>query len=54
MSNENPYASLIRNLTELRLPAIRQRFEEFARRAQIENLSYEQYLVELVKSMSRF
>lgn len=48
MSNENPYASLIRNLTELRLPAIRQRFEEFARRAQIENLSYEQYLVELV------
>jgi DNA replication protein DnaC len=46
--SENPYASLIRHLTELRLPAVRQRFEEFARRAEQEDLSYEQYLVELV------
>ena len=40
-------AALLENLTELHLPAIRACFEETARRAEQETLSYEQYLLEL-------
>ena len=39
---------LLESLKELRLPTIRAEFEEAARRAQNESLSYEQYLAELV------
>ena len=39
---------LLESLKELRLPTIRTEFEETARRAQNESLSYEQYLAELV------
>ncbi len=39
---------LTESLKELRLPTIRAEFEESARRAQSESLSYEQYLAELV------
>ena len=39
---------LIESLKALRLPTIRDEFEESARRAQNESLSYEQYLAELV------
>ena len=38
---------LTESLKELRLPTIRAEFEESARRAQNESLSYEQYLAEL-------
>lgn len=40
-------AALVENLTELHLPAMRACFEESARRAEQETLSYEQYLLEL-------
>lgn len=40
-------AALVENLTELHLPAMRTCFEEAARRAEKETLSYEQYLLEL-------
>lgn len=40
---------LLESLKELRLPTIRAEFEEAARRAQGESLSYEQYLAELVR-----
>ena len=40
-------AALLENLTELHLPAMRGCFEETARRAEQETLSYEQYLLEL-------
>ena len=40
-------AALIENLTALHLPAMRACFEEGARRAEKETLSYEQYLLEL-------
>jgi len=39
--------TLLNNLTELHLPAMRACFEESARRAEKETLSYEQYLLEL-------
>jgi len=39
---------LLESLKELRLPTIRAEFEEAARRAQSESLSYEQYLGDLV------
>jgi DNA replication protein DnaC len=40
-------AALLENLTGLHLPAMRACFEEAARRAEKETLSYEQYLLEL-------
>ena len=39
--------TLLENLKELHLPAMRAGFEETARRAEKETLSYEQYLLEL-------
>lgn len=39
--------TLLNNLTELHLPTMRACFEESARRAEKETLSYEQYLLEL-------
>ncbi len=40
-------AALLENLTNLHLPSMRACFEEAARRAEKETLSYEQYLLEL-------
>lgn len=42
-------AALVDNLTNLHLPAMRGCFEESARRAEKETLSYEQYLLELTE-----
>jgi len=48
MSRELPIqTTLLNNLKELHLPAMRACFEESARRAEKETLSYEQYLLEL-------
>lgn len=48
MSAETPVrAALLENLTNLHLPSMRACFEEAARRAEKETLSYEQYLLEL-------
>lgn len=48
MNRELPIqTTLLNNLTELHLPAMRACFEESARRAEKETLSYEQYLLEL-------
>ena len=41
-------AELNDGLRELRLPAVRQSYEELARQAEREQLTYEQYLLELV------
>src|ERR1700689_5630046 len=41
--------ALVENLKELHLPAIRGCFEETARRAEKETLSYERYLLELAQ-----
>src|SRR5437588_2178067 len=41
--------ALVENLKELHLPAMRGCFEETARRAEKETLSYEQYLLELAQ-----
>ena len=41
--------ALVEHLKELHLPAIRACFEEAARRAEKETLSYEQYLLELTE-----
>jgi len=50
MSGEVPIRSaLLDNLTQLHLPAMRTCFEEAARRAEKETLSYEQYLLELTE-----
>lgn len=50
MSRETPIRSaLLDNLTQLHLPAMRICFEEAARRAEKETLSYEQYLLELTE-----
>jgi len=50
MSREVPIRSaLLENLTQLHLPAMRACFEEAARRAEKETLSYEQYLLELTE-----
>jgi DNA replication protein DnaC len=50
MSREIPIRSeLLQNLTQLHLPAMRACFEEAARRAEKETLSYEQYLLELTE-----
>jgi DNA replication protein DnaC len=42
------HTELTGGLRELRLPAIRQSYEELARQAEREQLTYEQYLLELV------
>jgi DNA replication protein DnaC len=42
-------STLVENLKELHLPAMRSCFEETARRAEKETLSYEQYLLELAE-----
>ena len=42
-------AALLEDLKELHLPAMRECFEETARRAEKETLSYEQYLLELAE-----
>ena len=48
MSAETPVrAALLENLTNLHLPSMRACFEDAARRAEKETLSYEQYLLEL-------
>jgi DNA replication protein DnaC len=50
MSREIPIRSeLLQNLTQLHLPAMRACFEDAARRAEKETLSYEQYLLELTE-----
>ncbi len=50
MSRDLPVRTgLLKNLTELHLPAMRACFEESARRAEKETLSYEQYLLELTE-----
>jgi DNA replication protein DnaC len=50
MSRDLPVRTgLLKNLTELHLPAMRACFEESARRAEQETLSYEQYLLELTE-----
>jgi hypothetical protein len=41
-------AALTEGLTELRLPTVRQCYEETARLAERETLSYERYLLQLV------
>jgi DNA replication protein DnaC len=47
MSRELPVRTeLLKKLTDLHLPAMRACFEESARRAEKETLSYEQYLLE--------
>jgi DNA replication protein DnaC len=48
VANTDVKPTLTDYLRELRLPAFREHFEEMARRAQQETLSYEQYLLELV------
>src|SRR5439155_9566644 len=45
--NKDVKASLLAYLKELHLPSMRASFEEQARRAEQETLSYEQYLLEL-------
>ena len=49
MSAPDPREQLIGYLRDLHLPAIRRAYEEKARRAQQETLSYERYLFELVE-----
>ena len=50
MSRDLPVRTeLLKNLTDLHLPAMRACFEESARRAEKETLSYEQYLLELTE-----
>jgi hypothetical protein len=50
MSGSNQVrAALVEHLKELHLPAMRTCFEESARRAEKETLSYEQYLLELTE-----
>jgi DNA replication protein DnaC len=48
-TNENVHEVLMRLLKELRLPAFRASYEELARQAQQEGLSYERYLLELTQ-----
>ena len=45
----NVQAALTGNLKALHLPAMRRCYEETARRAEKETLSYEQYLLELTE-----
>jgi DNA replication protein DnaC len=49
MSAPDPREQLIGYLRDLHLPAIRRAYEEKARQAQQETLSYERYLFELVE-----
>jgi hypothetical protein len=41
--------ALLGQLKELRLPTVRQCYEETARRAERETLSYERYLLEVIR-----
>jgi DNA replication protein DnaC len=52
-TNENVHEMLIRLLKDLHLPAFRASYEELARQAQQEGLSYERYLLELVQRESQ-
>jgi DNA replication protein DnaC len=52
MGNTDVKAQLTAYLKELHLPTIRACFEDQARRAQQETLSYEQYLLELIRAES--
>jgi DNA replication protein DnaC len=52
MVNTDVKAQLTAYLKELHLPTIRACFEDQARRAQQETLSYEQYLLELIRAES--
>jgi DNA replication protein DnaC len=45
----NVHAALVAHLKELHLPAMRHGYEEAARRAEKDTLSYEQYLLGLVE-----
>jgi DNA replication protein DnaC len=47
---ENVREKLLQHLKELCLPSMRKRFAEEARRAERETLSYEHYLLELVRT----
>lgn len=49
MAKEDLKATLTQHLRDLHLPAIRECFEETARKAEQESLSYERYLHELVE-----
>ena len=49
MSEANIKAELTQSLKSLHLPTIRQCFEEVARQAERETLSYERYLHEVVE-----
>ena len=51
--NEKVHEVLVRLLKELHLPAFRTSYEELARVAQQEGLSYEQYLLELAQRESQ-
>ena len=51
VANENE--ALVGYLKELHLPAFRRSYEELARQAQQESLSYEQYLRELAERESQ-
>ena len=52
MANTDVKTRLLAYLKELHLPTIRASFEDKARRAQQETLSYEQYLLELTRAES--
>jgi DNA replication protein DnaC len=45
----NLHAEIIEHLKELRMPTVRESYQEEASRARRESLSYEQYLLELVR-----
>lgn len=45
--------ALIGHLKDLRLPTVRECYEDTARRAERETLSYEQYLLEVIVSRRR-
>jgi DNA replication protein DnaC len=47
--NDNTHSQLIAELKELRLPTMRERFDELAEKARQEDMSYEAYLLALVE-----
>jgi DNA replication protein DnaC len=47
--NDNTHSQLITELKELRLPTMRERFDELAEKARQEDMSYEAYLLALVE-----
>jgi DNA replication protein DnaC len=52
-TNENVHERLVRLLKDLHLPAFRASYEELARQAQQEGMSYEQYLLGLAQRESQ-